>query len=80
MDLMYKVSIYNKSKKMVAVYDKIHTIKYVDILGEIITVSGEEIMTHNFPTTRNYQLLSDDGNYSIDESIIGTFEITKVVY
>lgn len=77
---MYKVSIYNKSKKQVAVYDRIHTIKYLDILGEIVTVTGEEMLTHSFPTTCNYQLLSNDGNYSIDESVIGTIEITKVVY
>lgn len=77
---MYKVSIYNKSKKMVATYEQIHTIKYTDILGETIVVTGEDILTHSFPTSRNFQLLSNDGNYCIDSSVIGTFEVKKVVY
>ena len=41
---MYRVSIYNKSKKMVAVYDRISTIKYSDFLGDVIVVEGEEIL------------------------------------
>ncbi len=77
---MYRVSIYNKSKKMVAVYDRISTIKYSDFLGDVIVVEGEEILKHSFPTSCNYQLLSDNGNYSIDKSIIGTFEVSKVIY
>lgn len=77
---MYRVSIYNKSKKLISVYERIHTIKYTDILGETIAVSGPDMLTHNFPTDVSYQLLSDCGNYSIDESVIGTFEVTKVVY
>lgn len=74
---MYKISVYNKSKKLITVYDHIHTIKYTDFLGETIAVSGEEILTHFFPTDCTYQLLSDDGNYSIDKSVIGTFEVSK---
>lgn len=77
---MFKVSVYNKSKKMVAVYERIHTVNYTDVTGDVTTVSGEELLTHNFPTSCNYQLLSNDGNYSIDESVIGTFEVTRVVY
>lgn len=38
------------------------------------------MLTHYFPTDCNYQLLSDSGNYSIDSSVIGTFEVTKVCY
>lgn len=74
---MYIVSIYNKSNKQVATYEGIHTIKYSDLLNEVTTVVGEEILTHDFPTSCSYQLLSDNGNYSIDDSIIGTFEVTK---
>lgn len=76
---MYKISVYSKSKKLIAVYDRIHTIKYTDFLGETITVSGEEALTHFFPTDCTYQLLADDGNYSIDSSVIGTFEVSKTV-
>lgn len=77
---MYRIQIYNKSKKLIATYDRIHTVKYVDVFGEPVTVSGVEMLTHNFPTFVNYQLLSNDGNYSIDRSIIGTFEVRNVIY
>lgn len=80
MNPMYRVSIYDKSRKKIASYERIHTICYINIIGENISVSGEEMLTHSFPTDRNYHLLSDDGNFSVDKSIIGTFEITKVVY
>lgn len=76
---MYKVSIYNKSNKQVAVYERIHTIIYNDFIGENV-ITGDNMLTHHFPTNFNYHLLSDSGNYSIDESVIGTLEISKVVY
>lgn len=79
--MCYRVSIYDKSKKRVATYEKIHTVKYISpIFGEDVVVTGEEMLTHSFPTGTSYQLLSDDGNYSIDLSVIGTFEVTKVCY
>lgn len=77
---MYRIQIYDKSKKLIATYERIHTVKYVEIYGEPVTVSGIEMLTHKFPTSVNYQLLSDDGNYSIDKSIIGTFEVRNVIY
>lgn len=78
---MYKVSIYNKSKKLISVYERIHTVKYEnELVGTVITITGEEMLTHHFPTDCNYQLISDNGNYSIDSSVIGTFEVTKVCY
>ena len=74
---MYNVSIYDKNKRLVAEYEDIHTINYTDDLIESISISGNELLTHKFPTAYNYQLLSDTGNYSIDKSIIGTFEVVK---
>lgn len=76
---MFQVSIYDKSKRRVAVYDNIHTINYVNVLGESVSVSGEELLTHVFPTSYNLQLLADSGNYCVDASIIGTVEIVKAV-
>lgn len=76
---MYKVSIYNKAKKLISVYERIHTVKYTNGFTETI-VTGEEMLTHYFPTGCFYQLLSDNGNYSIDASVIGTFEVSKVCY
>lgn len=76
---MYKISIYNKSKKLISVYERIHTVKYSNGFEDTI-VAGEEMLSHYFPTDCNYQLLSDSGNYSIDSSVIGTFEVTKVCY
>ncbi len=77
---MYRISIYYKSKKLISVYDSIHTVKYTDVLGDTIEITGSEMLTHHFPTDVSYHLLSDQGNYSIDKSVIGTFEVTKVVY
>lgn len=75
---MYNIKIFNKSKKMVDTYRNIETVKYLDILGEDIIVSDEEMLTHAFPTNTNYHLYSKDGNYSIDASIIGTFEVSTI--
>ena len=64
---------------MVATYLDIHTVKYIDFLGDSISVTGEDLLTHEFPTSRDYHLFSKDGNYSIDHSVIGTFEVVKVM-
>lgn len=77
----YKVSVYNKSNKQFATYDRIHTINCVNGLGDVEeTVTGQEMLTHTFLTGYGYQLLSDNGNYSIDPSVIGTIQVEKVVY
>lgn len=44
---MYKISIYNKFKKLISVYDRIHTVKYSNGFEDTI-VTGEEILTHYF--------------------------------
>ena len=74
---MYTVTIYDKSKKIFKTYHSIHTIKYFDRLIEHdwISVSGNDILTYHFPLNFTYQLLSDRGNFSIDSSMIGSFEI-----
>lgn len=75
---MYNVSIYDKSKKLICTYENIHTIKLLNGMREVV-VTGDELLSYYFPTIEwNYQLVSDNGNYSIDSSIIGTFEVTKV--
>lgn len=79
MNPVFQVAIYDKSKKRVAVYENIHTINYVDVFGDALSISGDELLTHVFPTSCNLQLLSDGGNYCIDASIIGTVEITRAV-
>lgn len=77
---MYRVQIYNKSKKLISTYERIHTVKYCDIINGDVVVTGSDLLSHNFPASVSYQLLSDVGNYCIDKSVIGTFEVTKVVY
>lgn len=76
---MYTVTIYDTSMKKFKSYSSIHTIKYFDniIESDWITVTGDDILTHHFPFNCNYQLLADNGNYSISSSIIGSFEIQK---
>ncbi len=72
---MYSITIYDKSKNIFKTYEHIHTIRYFDILEDWLTISGNEILSHNFPCSANYQLISDCGNYSISKSIIGSFEV-----
>ena len=74
---MYTVEVYNKNKKLIETYHNIHTITYIDTLGEKNIVTGDDLLTHYFPPYNSYQLLADKGNYSIDNSVIGTFEITS---
>lgn len=79
--MCYKVSVYNKSNKQFATYDKIHTINCVNGLGDVEeTITGEDMLTHTFLTGYDYQLLSDTGNYAISSSVIGTMQVEKVVY
>ena len=73
---MYTVEVYNKNKKLIETYHNIHTITYIDTLGEKNIVTGDDLLTHYFPPYNSYQLLADKGNYSIDKSV-GTFEITS---
>ena len=74
---MYTVEVYNKNKKLIETYHNIHPITYIDTLGEKNIVTGDDLLTHYFPPYNSYQLLADKGNYSIDKSVIGTFEITS---
>ena len=74
---MYTVEVYNKNKKLIETYHNIHTITYIDTLGEKNIVTGDDLLTHYFPPYNSYQLLADKGNYAIDKSVIGTFEITS---
>ena len=68
---MYTVEVYNKNKKLIETYHNIHTITYIDTLGEKNIVTGDDLLTHYFPPYNSYQLLADKGNYSIDKSVIG---------
>lgn len=77
---MYRVSIFDKNKKHVCSFEKIHTVKYCDVLDDEYVVTGDDLLSHHFPTNVNYQLLADDGNYSVDASVIGTFEVIRVTY
>lgn len=74
---MFQVAIYDPKKRLVATYANIHTIKYINILGETVIVAGDEMLTHEFSLYADYHLYSDDGNYAISKSVIGTFEVTK---
>lgn len=76
---MYTVTIYDKSKKYFKTYEHIHTIKYFDLLKDWVSLSGDEILSHNFPCLSNYQLISDYGNYSISKSIIGSIEVEREI-
>lgn len=74
---MYTISVYDKSKALIATYEHINTINYQNKYMIDVTVSGKELLKHKFPTDCDLQLLSDNGNYSISSSIIGTFEILR---
>lgn len=75
---MYTVTIYDKSKKVFKSYRFIRSIKYFDLSdGQWITVSENDILSHEFPMDCTYQLLSETANYNIDKGIIGSIEIEK---
>ena len=74
---MYRITIYNLQKKVFKTYEHIHTVKYFSVLQNWDTFTGEEIMTHQFPCLCSYQLIGDNGNYSIDRSIIGSLDIER---
>ncbi|MDE7202596.1 MAG: hypothetical protein K2O91_12020 [Lachnospiraceae bacterium] len=75
---MYNVTIYDKSKKIFKTYKDIHTVKYLQYPEDWISVTGEEILTHNFPCLCSYQLIGNNKNYSIDKSIVGAIEIESM--
>ena len=53
---MYTVEVYNKNKKLIETYHNIHTITYIDTLGEKNIVTGDDLLTHYFPPYNSYQL------------------------
>ena len=71
----YSVLIFDTSARHIKTYHDILKIQYFDILDSWIDVPKSEFLTYKFPTDCNYQLLSEKGNYNIDKSIIGTFEV-----
>ena len=74
--MKFTVLIFDTSVKHIKTYHDIKKISYIDALGELICVSDYDFLTYKFPTDCNYQLLSENGNYNIDKSVIGTFEVT----
>jgi len=77
---MYSVTIYDTQKKKFKTYEHIHTIKYFSLLQkwEVFT-DDKEILNHPFPCLCSYQLISDNANYCIDRSIIGSIEIKRKI-
>lgn len=45
---MYTVEVYNKNKKLIETYHNIHTITYIDTLGEKNIVTGDDLLTFSF--------------------------------
>ena len=74
-----KVTVFNKLTKKNITYENIHTITCIDIFGNETTFTGDELLTCKFPTSDKYQLLSDDSNYFLDNAIIGSIEVKKVL-
>lgn len=75
---MYTVTIYDKSKRKFKSYHHIFSIEYLTLYDEEwVTVSGEAILSHPFPTNAGYRLMSDAGNYSIESSLVNSIEIEK---
>lgn len=74
---MYTVTIFDKTKKIFKTYHDITQIMYFDIVDDWVSVPESNFLTHAFPTNCSYQLLSNSGNYNIDSSIIGSFELEK---
>ncbi len=75
---MYIVTIYDKSKKKFRSYQHITSIEYLTVYDDDwIAVSGEEILSHFFPSDAGYHLMSDTGNYSIEHSLVGSVEVEK---
>lgn len=73
--MMYVVSIYNKSGSFIREYVNVRAVNYIDKHAGNVSVFGEGLMTHRYPTDCDMQLLSDGGNYCISGSIIGIFEV-----
>lgn len=74
-----QVVVFNKSAKKNFTYEKIHTITCINVFGEETTFTGDELLTCKLPTSDKYQLLSDEGNYLLDNSIVGSIEVKKVL-
>lgn len=75
---MYTITIYDISKKKFRSYQHISSIEYLQPFDDDWTkVSGEEILSHHFPSGAGYHLMSDTGNYSIGSSLVGLIEIEK---
>lgn len=77
---MYTVNIFDTSRKIFRTYRHINEIKYFDqISEEWVSISGSELLSHSFMSEfcQSYHLFSSSGNYTINYSLIGTFEVEK---
>lgn len=73
---MFKITILDKSKKILRTYPHITKIVYNDYVEDVI-LEGDAILNHQFPLIGNHHFYSKSGNYTVSADIIGTFEIEK---
>ena len=73
---MFKITILDKSKKILRTYPHITKIIYNNYAEDIV-LEGDEILYHQFPLTGYHHFYSETGNYTVAPDIIGTFEIEK---
>ena len=73
---MFKITILDKSKKILRTYPHITKIMYNNYAEDVV-LEGEEILNHHFPLVHHYHFYSETGNYTVTSDIIGAFEIEK---
>lgn len=73
---MFKITILDKSKKILRTYPHITKITYNNYVEDVV-LEGDEILNHHFPLIGYHHFYSESGNYTVSPDIIGTFEIEK---
>lgn len=58
-------------------FEGINKVSYKNLLGEETELTGEEIFTHDYPSSVKLRLFSDKSSYTINKEFIGIIEVTR---
>lgn len=57
--------------------DNVIKVEFIDILGDEISVSGDNLLTYKYPTTRELHFISENEAYTTAGKIIKSIKVTQ---
>ena len=57
--------------------DNVIKVEFIDILGDEISVSGDNLLTYKYPTARELHFISENEAYTTAGKIIKSIKVTQ---